>query len=393
MIAAAHPPLTTETIADSQGFDSLKHTWDELVGASRSSVFQTHSWLRVWWRHFGERHPLRELHLVLVKRGADVVAIAPFYIDSTILSRLARTRQLRFLSDEVSDYGDMILLPGHEEEALRAIASHLAGLWKSIDSISLQHIPDASASRCLMTEMLVTGGVPASLVQADTCTAVDLLATWDETLDGIENSKRKFLLKKHRTLMRAARVEFEITSDPLKLGRDLTDFVNLHQQRMTEVGNTGFFSHHGNESFLREIYGELLGQGRLMLSFLSVNGKRVAASCSYHFANRVSAHLSGLGEEEGLLKLSPGIVMHFLCMREACRRKAVAYDFLRGTEGYKYRMGASNHPVWRIHAHRIRPGVRILGHTGTLVRRSRGILSHLKRSDRNDTQTPCNHHE
>jgi CelD/BcsL family acetyltransferase involved in cellulose biosynthesis len=119
----------------------------------------------------------------------------------------------------------------------------------------------------------------------------------------------------------------------------------------------------------------------------------VAASCSYHFANRVSAHLSGLGEEEGLLKLSPGIVMHFLCMREACRRKAVAYDFLRGTEGYKYRMGASNHPVWRIHAHRIRPGVRILGHTGTLVRRSRGILSHLKRSDRNDTQTPCNHHE
>lgn len=381
MITAANPPLTTETVADGPGFDSLKCSWDYMVGASGSSVFQTHSWLRVWWRHFGERHPLRELHIILVKCEGEIVAIAPLYIDSTILSKYARVRKLRFISDEVSDYGDIIILPGHKEEALRAITMHITCLWRSIDFISLQHMPDTSSSRHLMTEMLVAGGVPASLVRSDTCTAVDLPDTWEKTLAAMEKPNRQLLLKKHRQLMRAASVDYEIAADPLRLDRDMTDFVELHQNRMAEAGNTGFFSHHGNEPFLRDVSRELLGQDRLMLSFLTVNGKRVAGSFGYHFANRVSAHLTGLCDQDDLLRFSPGIVMHFLNMREACRRNAAAYDFLRGTERYKYRFGAANHPVWRIEADRMRTGVRILGTTGSLIRCSRDILKHLKRSD------------
>ena len=144
----------------------------------------------------------------------------------------------------------------------------------------------------------------------------------------------------------------------------MTEFIAMHQERMEESGRVGVFSHDRVEGFHREACGEFQKRGWLFLSFLKFSEDRVAAACSYLHKGRVYFHMSGVGEVGDAWKYSPGVVLHSLCMQEAIRRGAHTYDFLRGTEDYKYRLGAKDFPSWRISATRVRASVKVLGEVG-----------------------------
>ncbi len=50
--------------------------------------------------------------------------------------------------------------------------------------------------------------------------------------------------------------------------------------------------------------------------------------------------------------LSPGVVLLTFSIEDAIRRHFRLYDFLRGDEEYKYRMGAQKTNVYKITIHR-----------------------------------------
>ena len=118
--------LKIKIIEDPDGFEGLEGEWSELLRASAAnSLFLSWEWLWTWWKHLAEG---RKLFLVTVRRGRELVAIAPFVLRSWKLAGLIPCRSLEFLGTGSvgSDYLDLIIQRREESEVCRLLADYLA---------------------------------------------------------------------------------------------------------------------------------------------------------------------------------------------------------------------------------------------------------------------------
>jgi CelD/BcsL family acetyltransferase involved in cellulose biosynthesis len=274
---------------------------------------------------------------------------------------------LRFIGENISDYGDILLKPRHEKDGLRGVADHLGKLWKSIDCIYLPNMPDDSPAKEMLSSLLDDVGIHTSIKQSDTCPRTELRSSWPDTLASLNSKKRSQLKKRCSILAEEHSMGVEFVESEDNLNEALSDLIRMHQERMNDTGKPGVFHDREFEIFFRDIFKDFISRGWLFLSFLTVDGKRVAAACSYLLNDVVSLHIAGLANVEGVRKYSPGMVLQALCMEKAIQRGAKTYDFLRGTEQYKYRLGAKDKPVWSIFAKRVRLSVRILKNLEALI--------------------------
>src|SRR5579862_7109957 len=114
-----------EIISSEKRFEEIRDEWMDLLAHSSSDcIFLTWEWLYTWWKHFGGG---RKLHVLAIRSGMDLIAIAPLASPSTTLSRLAHIRKLEFLGTGSvgSDYLDIIARRGREAEAIDLTADYL----------------------------------------------------------------------------------------------------------------------------------------------------------------------------------------------------------------------------------------------------------------------------
>src|SRR5262245_6597448 len=127
--------LSVETVTDPRRFSALREEWTELLADSPgANPFLSWEWLHSWWAHLGA--PC-ELRLMLVRRGLDLVAIAPLALRP---GRAARLRTLPFDALEFlgtgkvgSDYLDVIVRRGEAATALPALAARLAEQHNTVE--------------------------------------------------------------------------------------------------------------------------------------------------------------------------------------------------------------------------------------------------------------------
>jgi hypothetical protein len=85
------------------------------------------------------------------------------------------------------------------------------------------------------------------------------------------------------------------------------------------------------------------------MSFLVINGTPSAAYCDFDYNQKILVYNSGLLPHENS-HLSAGIVLLCYDIRDAIDKKRSVFDFLRGNETYKYRMGAIDTQVFKLKA-------------------------------------------
>jgi CelD/BcsL family acetyltransferase involved in cellulose biosynthesis len=109
--------------------------------------------------------------------------------------------------------------------------------------------------------------------------------------------------------------------------------IGLHQRRWRHRGWPGCFASERFLKFHREVALRLLAFDALLMSWLEVDGRPVAAE--YHLAGDhiVYAYQSGIAHDA--LDFQPGHLSHLATIRRAIERGDRAFDFLRGDEPYK----------------------------------------------------------
>ena len=98
--------LRVDTIVDATAFGELRNEWSALLETSPSDcLFVTWEWLHTWWTHLRGN---AKLTLITVRRGSDLIAIAPFASDGADLFGSPR---LSFLGEGRvgSDYLDVVV--------------------------------------------------------------------------------------------------------------------------------------------------------------------------------------------------------------------------------------------------------------------------------------------
>ena len=104
-------PLTVQV----EEFDSIQAEWEQLLpDTSADTIFITPFWQKLWWDHFGQE---ANLHIVSVRRGQELIGIAPLMLTDGVLSFLGDT--------DLFDYHDFLVRIGSEAEFYNVLCEYL----------------------------------------------------------------------------------------------------------------------------------------------------------------------------------------------------------------------------------------------------------------------------
>lgn len=313
-----------------ESFDSLSSAWEELLqNATYNHIFFTPTWQRVWWEQLGRgNEPL----LVSFREGGELIGVAPLMRRGTTLSLLGDA--------DVCDYLDLVTRKGHEDGVCRALYDFLSETgWESLDLVPLR--PD-SVTVGHFIPLLEQKGCAVEKSQIDTSPEAALPGDWEQFLAGLSKKNRHELRRKMRRLESAGEVRHTCTGDPGSLVKDMEDFLALFKASREE--KVAFLTP-AREAYFRNLVQATLERNFLRLSFLELDGKRVAANLCFDYNG--SIYLYNSGYDPGYYRLAVGLLHKAYCLRKAITSGKARFDFLRGAEPYKYDLGGEDVPIYR----------------------------------------------
>ena len=365
--------LTVQTLSEPSAFAALGPEWTELLEASDSDgFFLTWEWLFTWWKHLAGG---RQLFILTVRSGEELVAIAPFAIRPATLDRVPPLSCIELLGSGTagSDYLDVIVRRGREREVARALAEHLA---RDTRMLTLARVRSGRSSAQALAAHLGSLGWSVSETRSETCPVVRREGPdWSSYLQSLGAEHRyafrrkvKRLTQRHRVSLDAARSEEE-RREAMRL------LIALHQARWRERGKSEAFSSDALIAFHDEVSALALRRGWLRLFVLRLDGRPAAALYGFRYRDVFYFYQSGFDPAFG--KESVGLVIMGLSIESAFEEGVAEFDLLHGEEAYKFHWANSARELSRIELYP--PGTRGLLYRGTvgLTRTARRIARGL----------------
>ena len=326
---------------DASGFEALRGEWNQLLARAQGDcVFYTWEWHSIWW----EAYQPGELMILACREEGRLLGIAPLFV-----SGCEAGRSLRIIGCvDVTDYLDFIVDRTRLREVFEAFADYLAAARESFDNIDICNIPQASPTRELLPALLDERGFHTVVERQDVCPVIELPSDWSGYLAQLDKKQRHEIRRKLRRVkgMDEA-IDWYIVNGKHQLEDEVEHFVRL--MAASDPQKAAFLSDERNLRFFKDIVPLAQERGWLQLNFLTVGDERVAAYLNFIYGKRVMVYNSGL-DSSGYRQLSPGIVLLAYNIRQAIQDGYEVYDFLRGDEAYKYRMGGRDTAVMNIRA-------------------------------------------
>ncbi len=334
--------MQTTIYKTTQGFDVLANEWNELLGRSSTDVpFLRWEWQQAWWAHLGEGD------LLLIAARADdgqLLGLAPlFRLDEITHFSLNTVGCV-----DVSDYLDVIVARGYEvavyEALLDALTSPQIPPW---DNWSLCNVPEASPTLSMLPELAQARGYAVSKTAQEVCPIVRLPATWDEYLESLDKKDRHELRRKIRRAEESG-ASYYVTRGQDALDADMDAFIELLVKSRPDKAE---FMDSRMRAFFHAIGHAAQQAGWLQLAFMEVGGVKAAGYMDFCYGGRVMVYNSG-ADMMNFGHLSPGVALAGWIIQHAIEQECQVFDFLRGSEKYKYRLGGVDTHIYRLNIQR-----------------------------------------
>lgn len=294
----------------------LEPEWWELWSACPGAgPFQSPAWLMPWRRHFRDG----DLVVAVLRRSGRLCGLLPlFHHQGPPEPRLLP------LGAGNTDYLDGLFAPGIGPVEVAALLDRLAP-WHVLDLPRL-------APGSVLADIVAPAGWTGQGRTEEPCPVLTLPAALPRRL---EQNLRYY----HRRAERAGSLRFE-TAGPERVAPLLDGLIRLHGARWTAKGESGVLAEAAVERFHRDAAPALASAGLLRLHAIHLDGHVVAVWYGMQAKGRCCYYLSGFDPDLGDLGLGTLILGH--AIRVATSEGASEFDFLRGTETYKYRWGAAD---------------------------------------------------
>ena len=316
-------------------FDSLDKRWlDLLPDSSNNTIFTNPIWQRLWWDEFGAGY---QLLLFSLQKNGMLSAIAPLKIKDGHLSFIG--------CPDLCDYMDFVVRKGPEAEAYASLTHHLLELdWQTL---SLSGVAARSPTYQYLPDLLREHGLTVEVGIEDVCPTVELPSNWEEYLSSLRKKDRHELRRKMRRLYNAGDARYYVADDPDLFSNDLEDFLSLLVKSRADKAQ---FLTTEVKGFFQSTVSRLAKEGYVKLLFLELGGRRVSSAICFDYNDSFLLYNSGY--DDTYSSLSVGLLLKAFCLKEAIAMGKKSFDFLRGTEPYKYHLGAIEQPVYTISASR-----------------------------------------
>ncbi len=328
-------------------------TWNTLVEQSIADTpFSRYEYLSEWWKTLGGGE-WEDAKLVLVSASENdqLIGIAPLFIDEYD----GQQALLLVGSIEISDYLDLIVREDDLSRFFSGLIDFLASsltdtlrsnsgqAWSAID---WYNIPDSSPTlAAIKADSERRGWTYHEEIYRPT-PRVALNGSFDDYLMNIDKKQRHELRRKMRRAAESGRVRFHVIDKDASIEPELESFFHLMIQDPNKA------------QFLKDVMRDQMSQsiraaheyGYLWLAFLEVDGVKAAATLCFDYKDKLWGYNSGVSRD--FMDLSPGWVIMGQTFQWCCENGRTEFDFMRGDEEYKYRLGGVNKYVMRAKATR-----------------------------------------
>jgi len=320
-------------VRNEAGLEQLEESWTRLLGESRSgTIFASYPWNLAWWHAFGKG---KRLYVIVVEDDEGRVrGIAP------LMTRLAGPiRKLELIGTGLSDMGDFLLDKSCAEQAAGAIFAYLRKQRRKWDMLDMDEVPPYSLLAGQLHKEKPDGLHVIRLLRTD-CPYIALPPTWEEYTHTLQRKVRQHLDAFAPRVVAEMGASFRLVSEEADVPAAVERFYKLHLERWeTKEGDLN--PEHRSEAFLpflEEACRRTAAAGLLRISELCVDEDVIATCVGFHVNGRWSGYMTGFDPEWSNKR--PGKVLHRFMVRRAMSEHTREFDFGRGSEGYKYELGA-----------------------------------------------------
>ena len=296
-------------------------------------VFQSPEWNRVWWESFSEG---KDLLVLVMKSGEEVTAIVPLYRKVE-----DERRVLRFVGGiELTDYLGPICSLEHRDSVAAALTRWLAETDVEWDELDAHNMPVPLGFGEYLVDHADRLGFVFKLEQEEVSAVLPLPSDWERHLSSLDSKDRHELRRKTRRLAREHPSAEVRAASVATWEQDLETFIAMHRRA---EGSKRHFMTPRIVSFFRELARTFVERGALRLDLLEAGGRTLAATFSFELDGRFYLYNSAF--EPDARRLSPGVVLVAELVRRSIASGLDTFDFLRGSQRYKYGLGAQPVPL------------------------------------------------
>ncbi|HEX4945518.1 MAG TPA: GNAT family N-acetyltransferase [Blastocatellia bacterium] len=345
--------------------DELRAEWQALHRVAQAAPFLAWEWMATWQQWL---NPHGMPVLLCAREAGKLIGMLALNAEPTRVVGLP-VQRLSLLGAGFggADYLDVLALPGREAEVTAAILSFLTR-HVSFDALELEGLDAQSPS----LSWLANETKPRFQYRPNpqyVCPQIDLSAGWASVLRSsrrADNFKRRL-----RQLRGRDGFAFRVVTEPDEAVAAFDRFLQLHEARWAEAGGSEMTGHARLQNFQRALVLRWAEAGLLRFDELWVEGACRASiyglehSGCYYFYNS--------GYDQAWRNASVGLVALGLSIQAAIERGATVYDFLRGTESYKFDWTGTTRATVTVRLAPQRPRARFFFHwqqTSDTLRRS-----------------------
>ena len=310
--------------------DQVESTWSKIMTECYvNTIFITPQWQGIWWNRF--KSDIKPSIQVLTS-GGNAIGVLPLLLEN---------KEATFIGDsDVYDYMDFPIVQGYGEQFFSMAWDYLSEMgW---DTLRLESIPENSPTLEYLPEVARNNGCNVELHNSDTTPCMDLPGSWEDYLSGLRKKDRHELRRKLRRL--ESNSEFKQYAVEIKdesVREDMDDFFRL--MALSRDDKSDFLTQENKEFFV-DLALNFSESGKYKLFFMEIDGVRVASCICFDYDETYLLYNSGYDPEKS--SLSVGLLNKALTIQEAISQDIKEYNFLRGTERYKYHLGASDRAVF-----------------------------------------------
>ncbi len=312
-----------------ENFDSITEEWECILPhTGANTIFITPWWQQLWWQRYGDDDA--ELEILSIRNEDTLLGIAPL---------MTRGDTLSFLGDtDLFDYHDFLVREGCDDEFYSALWQHIEAMdWRTMELKSLR---ESSQTLQRFPDLAESNGWTHCVTDEDVSPYTHLQPTWDEYVAGLRKKDRHELRRKLRRLNNGNQATQYSFEDSDEIADAMPEFFRL--MRASRPDKDDFLTS-DREQFFKDLAQELASRNQFKLFFLELNDIRVASCICFDYNGSYLLYNSGYDPEYSAL--SVGLLNKALCIQDAIETGKKSFDFLRGSERYKYNLGGTNQTI------------------------------------------------
>ncbi|MGD1987403.1 MAG: GNAT family N-acetyltransferase [Desulfobacterales bacterium] len=318
----------TYTITE-ESIDSITGLWhDSANHLNWDCLFVLPGWLKVWWQAFGNG---RTSYLCSIRHRGELIGIAPLMVEGETARLMGDT--------DVCDFLDVIVVPGREKVFFDILFDHLKE--QGIRQLDLEAVRSDSIVGSYLKPALTDQHHAVTCQSVGASMVMELPTSWNVYLRQLTSKQRHEVRRKLRRLEEAGRVNWRLVDTVTGVKQEIETFLALFKRNRADKAR---FMTEQMASFFQALAVELASIRILKLFFLSLDEVVTAAVMGFDYDD--TFHLYNNGYDQRYHFLSVGLLSKLFTVKDSIQQGKKKYDFLKGTETYKQRLGGRQVPLY-----------------------------------------------